>query len=125
MYDVCAWQCLYANVWGKGLCKSTASMAERENGQIPLAYLSTKIYQAENLDSIEVKDGVITIHSQEYSTSMYYEDHSLYELVYKGDKKTLEGGTKLCDIQSYSVSQQKDVFYISANGATMKVREVS
>ena len=105
--------------------KETASMHARENEQIPLAYLSTKIYQAENLDSIEVDKGVITIHSQGYSTSMYYENHALYELVYKGDKKTLEGGTKICDIQSYSVSQQKDVFYITVNGTTMKVRKVS
>lgn len=105
--------------------KGTASMTERENEQIPLAYLSTKIYQSENLDSIEVKEGVITIHSEGYSTSMYYENHALYELVYKGDKKTLEGGTKICDIQSYSVSQQKDVFYITVNGTTMKVRKVS
>ena len=109
----------------RAYAKGTASMTERENEQIPLAYLSAKIYQAENLDSIEVKEGVITIHSQGYSTSMYYENHALYELVYKGDKKTLEGGTKICDIQSYSVSQQKDVFYITVNGTTMKVRKVS
>lgn len=109
----------------RAYAKGTASMTERENEQIPLAYLSTKIYQAENLDSIEVKEGVITIHSEGYSTSMYYENHALYELVYKGDKKTLEGGTKICDIQSYSVSQQKDVFYITVNGTTMKVRKVS
>lgn len=109
----------------RAYAKGTASMTERENEQIPLAYLSTKIYQAENLDSIEVNKGVITIHSQGYSTSMYYENHALYELVYKGDKKTLEGGTKICDIQSYSVSQQKDVFYITVNGTTMKVRKVS
>ncbi len=109
----------------RAYAKGTASMAERENEQIPLAYLSTKIYQAENLDSVEVKDGVITIHSQGYSTSIYYEEHALYELVYKGDKKTLEGGTKICDILSYSVSQQKDVFYITVNGTTMKVRKVS
>lgn len=109
----------------RAYAKGTASMTERENEQIPLAYLSTKIYQAENLDSIEVNKGVITIHSQGYSTSMYYENHALYELVYKGDKKTLEGGTKICDIQSYSVSRQKDVFYITVNGTTMKVRKVS
>lgn len=105
--------------------KGTASMTERENEQIPLAYLSTKIYQAENLDSIEVNKGVITIHSQGYSTSLYYENHALYELVYKGDKKTLEGGAKICDVQDYSVFQQKDVFYITINGTTMKVRKVS
>ena len=109
----------------KAYAKGTASMHARENEQIPLAYLSTKIYQAEKLDSIEVKEGVITIHSQGYSTSMYYENHALYELVYKGDKKILEGGTKICDIQSYSVSQKKDVFYITVNGTTMKVRKVS
>ena len=109
----------------KAYAKGTASMHARENEQIPLAYLSTKIYQAENLDSIEVKEGVITIHSKGYSTSMYYENHALYELVYKGDKKILEGGTKICDIQSYSVSQKKDVFYITVNGTTMKVRKVS
>ena len=109
----------------RAYAKGTASMTERENEQIPLAYLSAKIYQAENLDSIEVNKGVITIHSEGYSTSLYYENHALYELVYKGDKKTLEGGTKICDIQSYSVSQQKDVFYITVNGTTMKVRKVS
>lgn len=109
----------------KAYAKGTASMHARENEQIPLAYLSTKIYQAENLDSIEVKEGVITIHSQGYSTSMYYENHALYELVYKGDEKMLEGGTKIFDVQDYSVFQQKDVFYITVNGTTMKVRKVS
>lgn len=108
----------------RAYAKGTAFMTERENEQIPLAYLSTKIYQAENLDSIEVKEGVITIHSEGYSTSMYYENHALYELVYKGDKKTLEGGAKIYDVQDYSVFQQKDVFYITVNGTTMKVRKV-
>lgn len=109
----------------RAYAKGTASMAERENTQIPLAYLSTKIYQAENLDSIEVKDMVLTIYSEGYSTSIYYEDHALYELVYKGDEKMLEGGTKIFDVQDYSVFQQKDVFYITVNGTMMKVRKVS
>lgn len=94
----------------------------RENLQIPYAYISTKIYMASNLEHIIVKDNTLIIDNDDSYTCIYYKDNGLYELVVK-DASLIksEGGNKICNLDSFSISKQDNLYLIKFNDVSFKV----
>lgn len=94
----------------------------REDTQIPLAYLSTKIHHASSSDAICLDDGVLKIQEDGYQTCIYEKNHALYEIVLKdGSDMSVGEGMKLYDLDSYAISFADKIYTIEINGAVESV----
>ncbi len=98
------------------------SEVEREDMQIPYAYLSTKIYMAKSKDNITIKDNSLIIDNDGSFTCIYFKDNGLYELVVK-DVSLIDyaGGSKICNLDSFSISQEDNLYTIKFNDVSFKV----
>lgn len=102
------------------------SQSVRENTQIPLAYITTRIHQAKNASCVQLQQmgdiDVLVIDFDVYDTYIYAKDRVLYELVQQKDSLVdLDSGTKLYTIDSYGVSYESGVYSICVNGVCRKV----
>ena len=73
----------------------------REDTQIPLAYLSTKIHHASSSDAICLDDGVLKIQEDGYQTCIYEKNHALYEIVLKDGSDMSVGEVSMNNIYSH------------------------
>ena len=107
-----------STVYKEGLIKEK----NREDVQIPFAYLSTKIYSANNRDSITIKDNSLIIDNDGSFTCIYFKDGSLFELVVK-DASLIEydGGNKICDLDSFGIKEEDNLFDIEFNDTNFRV----
>ncbi len=102
------------------------SESVRENTQIPLAYITTRMHQAKNASCVQLKqiDGldVLAIDNDGYEIYIYAKNSVLYELVQEKNMNVdLDSGTKLYTIDSYEVTYESDVYSICINGVCRKV----
>lgn len=107
-----------STVYKEGLIKEKT----REDVQIPFAYLTTKIYSARNKDSITIKDDSLIIDNEGSFTCIYFSNGSLYELVVKDASLiAYSGGNKICDLDSFNISEEDNLFNIEFNDTSFKV----
>ncbi len=108
---------------GAQLYKKTISLQEeREQTQIPIAYITTKIHHAKNSDCITLDDQVLKIQEDTYQTCIYEKDGTLYELVIpNGSSMDVGQGTKLYDVETYEISYVDEMYQITINGKSVKV----
>lgn len=102
--------------------KTISLQEEREQTQVPIAYITTKIHHAKNKDSITLDDQVLKIQEDSYQTCIYEKDGALYELVISnGSTMDVGQGTKLYDVNSYDISYENGLYQITIDGKSVEV----
>lgn len=103
--------------------KKTISLQDdREETQVPFAYLTTKIHHAKNKDCITLEDQVLKIQEDSYQTCIYEKDGAMYELVIpNGSTMDVGQGTKLYDVKEYEISYENGIYQITIDGKSVKV----
>lgn len=103
--------------------KKTISLQDdREETQVPFAYLTTKIHHAKNKDCITLEDQVLKIQEDSYQTCIYEKDGVMYELVIpNGSTMDVGQGTKLYDVKEYEISYENGIYQIMIDGKSVKV----
>ncbi len=103
--------------------KKTISLQDdREETQVPFAYLTTKIHHAKNKDCITLEDQVLKIQEDSYQTCIYEKDGVMYELVIpNGSTMDVGQGTKLYDVKEYEISYENGIYQITIDGKSVKV----
>jgi hypothetical protein len=102
--------------------KTNTQQTEREEVQVPLAYISTKLHHAKSSSSVVLEDKVLKIHEDGYQTCIYEQDGTLYELVIQdGSSMDIGQGTKLYDVDEYDISYVDGLYVIDIDGVSMKV----
>ncbi len=110
-------------VSGSQQYKKTISLQDdREETQVPFAYLTTKIHHAKNKDCITLEDQVLKIQEDSYQTCIYEKDGVMYELVIpNGSTMDVGQGTKLYDVKEYEISYENGIYQITIDGKSVKV----
>ncbi len=102
--------------------KTNSQQAEREEVQVPLAYITTKLHHAKNNESVTLEDNVLKIQEEGYQTCIYEKDGTLYELVLQdGSSMDVGEGTKLYEVDSYDIQYENDMYIITINDVSVKV----
>lgn len=103
---------------------STISQEEREQVQIPLSYITTQIHQANSVTVKEV-EGIDVLELQDSENTVlriYMYQGYLKELYTKSDSSiSLDAGTNLYSLDSFSVEKDGDLYTIEVNGIYEKV----